>query len=90
MFLYCRKKARQLLEQSSARFDTDADEVINKHNKRWTTKINTVSEIHDFYSRFVICHFISSQLQQKIKKLKMSAEDKTKVVYLQEYHVLTD
>eukprot|EP01032_Pedospumella_encystans_P025887 gene25887-29242_t len=53
-----KKKARQLLEQSSARFNTDADEVVSKHNKRWTNKINA--------------------LQQKIKKLKMSVEDKLK------------
>ena len=40
--MYFRKKARQLLEQSSARFNTDADEVVSKHNKRWTNKINAV------------------------------------------------
>lgn len=31
------------MEQSTDRFHSEADELVNKHNKRWTTKFNAVS-----------------------------------------------
>lgn len=76
-----RKKARQLLEQTSARFHSDADDLVNKHNKRWTNKINAVRLNHFYiYScNFRLLHRLHLQLQQKIKKLKFAADEKMKV-----------
>jgi hypothetical protein len=43
MTFFCRKKAKQLIEQTSVRFASDADELVSKHHKRWAAKFGTVS-----------------------------------------------
>lgn len=40
---FYRKKAKQLIEQTSVRFASDADDVVSKHHKRWAAKFGAVS-----------------------------------------------
>ena len=41
----CRKKTKQLVEQTSVRFANDTEELINKHNKRWSAKLGAVRKL---------------------------------------------
>lgn len=43
--ILCRKKTKQLVEQTSVRFANDTEELINKHNKRWSAKLGAVRKL---------------------------------------------
>jgi hypothetical protein len=54
--LNCRKKAKQLIEQTSTRYSADADEIVIKHTKRWVAKHGSVTNSALPYVYFISHH----------------------------------